>query len=131
MSWGPGFQEISSGIKNKQTRCSLNPSVFLNPSNLALLSDPGATAGLGFIVSDMISGQVRTKENMTCGFSNFTQGPTGDPGYASTPLISGNQAKCKRCWKERIQHPGAIAVPWISFQLMRANAPILLEEFHQ
>lgn len=52
---------------------------FFNPSNLALLSDPGATAGLGFIVSDMISGQVGTKEDMTCGFSNFTRGPTGDP----------------------------------------------------
>lgn len=57
---GVGLEQISSGIK---TRCFVNPSIF-NPSNLVLLSDIEATAGLGFIVSDMISGQVGTKEDM-------------------------------------------------------------------
>lgn len=33
--------------------------VFLNPSNLVLLSDMVRTGGLGFIVSDMISRPVK------------------------------------------------------------------------
>lgn len=37
---------------------------FLNPSNLVPLSDTAHTAGLGFIVSDMISRQVKTKDMM-------------------------------------------------------------------
>lgn len=61
MVWWVGVLDDYREDKKKKKTGALSISVgFLNPSNLVPLSDTAHTAGLGFIVSDMISRQVKT-----------------------------------------------------------------------
>lgn len=56
---GLGYEVRLGDYHEDKKTDTLSISVFLNPSNLVPLSDTEHTAGLGIIVSDMISRQVR------------------------------------------------------------------------